>query len=130
MKQFSEFHKHSGCKHGVNTVCKQCRVPLSKNNYASREIEQLLWERAKTRAKHKGFEFNISIEDIKIPTVCPILGVPLDRPSIDRHDSSKGYIKGNIVVMSTRANVLKNNGTLEEFKLIVKYLESYEVVDL
>lgn len=46
----------------------------------------------------------------------------MDTPSIDRHVPEQGYVKENIVIMSNRANILKNNGSLEEFKMLVKYL--------
>ena len=52
-------------------------------------------------------------------------------PSLDRIDSSKGYIVGNISVISLRANMLKNNATLNELKMIVKWLDTgCEVVDI
>ena len=126
-KPYAEFHKHKRCIGGYNTVCKECRKPLSTAQWNKQTDEYKIWHRAKSRAKRKGLEFNIEVDDIIIPNVCPILGILMDVPSIDRHDSSKGYIKGNIVIMSNRANMLKNNGTLEEFKKIVKYLESCEI---
>ena len=87
---------------------------------------------ARKRAKEKGLEFSISAKDISIPTVCPVLGIPLfqgenkwcdNSPSLDRIDNLKGYTKENIAVISLRANQLKNNGSLEELKLIVEYME-------
>lgn len=107
---------------------------------------RLAVRRARTRAKNKGLEFNIDDDYIKSiwQTTCPILGIPLfsadfgsgmsraeskakpqdNSPTLDRIDSSKGYIKGNIVVMSYRANMIKNCGTLEEHRKIVSFLES------
>lgn len=88
----------------------------------------------KTSAKTRGLEHSISINDIVIPSVCPVFGVPLilggkshNSVSVDRVDSSKGYIKGNVRVISFRANTLKSNGTLEEFQKIVEYLENEEI---
>lgn len=130
MKAFDAFHKHAACKFGVNTVCKVCRVGSSRAYYRGRSKAQLLWERAKTRARARGLDFDIEVADIEIPDRCPVLGTPMERPSLDRHDPSKGYVRGNIVVMSTRANVLKNDGTLDEFRKLVAYLEVCEVVDI
>lgn len=80
---------------------------------------------AKGRAKKKGLEFNLEPSDISIPTICPILGIKLERaigtglkldssPSLDRIDPNKGYIKGNVWVISQKANAMKSNATQEE----------------
>jgi hypothetical protein len=44
-------------------------------------------------------------------------------PSLDRIDNTKGYVPGNVWVISWRANDLKRNATLEELKLLVAALE-------
>jgi hypothetical protein len=81
-----------------------------------------MWSRAKYRAKQKGLEFNITKEDIVIPDTCPLLGIPMQSASLDRIDPSKGYIKGNVWVISNRANTLKNDATLSELKTLVENL--------
>ena len=62
-------------------------------------------------------ECTISKEDIVIPEYCPLLDIPIHRcergkgyntPSLDRIDNTKGYIKGNVWVISKLANSLKN----------------------
>ncbi len=87
------------------------------------------------RAKRKGHEFTITRDDLSIPSHCPILGIPLfstpgkktdNTPTIDRIDNTKGYIPGNVHVISERANRLKNNGTADELERIAKYLRSIE----
>ena len=85
----------------------------------------------KSSAKTRGVENTLTKEDIKIPNVCPILGLKLKRKgldnnsmTVDRLDSNKGYTKDNVHVISWRANKLKNNGTLEEFERIVDYIRS------
>ena len=130
-KPWSEFHMLRAMLFGINTVCKGCRKPLSRANYKSRPPEQILWEAAKSRATRHKRKFSIDIDDIVIPAVCPILGVALHKkgsghqyaPSLDRIDSAKGYVKGNVQVVSRRANTLKNNGTREEFQAILDWME-------
>ena len=105
--------------------------------WRTKNPEAYLLHMAKSRAKKMGWDFDLEIEDIQIPASCPILGIPLfirqgnkdtgknpNNPSLDRINSSLGYIKGNIQVISWRANDLKKNGTLEEFTKIVEYIRA------
>ena|ERR1035437_5337184 len=88
---------------------------------------------AKRNAKAKGMEFLISKDDLEWPTHCLILGIELDYPgrgghkmlgpSFDRKDSSKGYIKGNVFVISNRANSCKGNMTTENVRNLLRYME-------
>ena len=77
-----------------------------------------LLSNARGSLKRRGIECNITIEDIVIPSICPIFKVPFDRgrfsPSLDRIDNSKGYTKDNIWVISRLANTMKNDGSLDE----------------
>ena len=117
--EYTKTHKTGGC-------------PVCFNNeryleYSKKYKEKVLLKKAKHRAKQKGLEFNIDISDIIIPEICPVLGIPIHKnsdektytqnsPSLDRIDNNKGYIKGNVMVISYRANHLKNNSNLEEMK--------------
>lgn len=95
-------------------------------------LANYIFQSAKQSAKKRGIEFNLEKEDITIPENCPVFGTPFlnelregrnpRAPSIDRIDSAKGYIKGNIQIISWRANFLKSNGTKEEFKLLTEFL--------
>lgn len=85
--------------------------------------ESELLKQAKYRAKKNKIEFNIDISDIIIPEYCPILKIPLftrkghsgpNSPSLDRIDPSKGYVKGNVQVISHKANTIKSDATLQE----------------
>ena len=82
-------------------------------------------------AKYGKHEWNLVFNDLEWPLVCPVLGLELDyfcsvrtenSVSFDRIDSNKGYIKGNVVIMSWRANRIKNDGTAEEHKKIADFL--------
>ncbi len=89
-----------------------------------------LISKAKARSKRYGIPFEISVEDVSLPTHCPLLNIPLDpcsdlrdfRPSLDRLDNSKGYIRGNVVVVSWRANRLKGDATADELETIARNL--------
>lgn len=83
-----------------------------------------MFRNAKARAIKKGLVFTITKEDIIIPEFCPYLGVKLivgtyaDRkagnsPTLDRIDSDRGYIKGNVEVVSDLANRMKQNADIE-----------------
>ena len=60
------------------------------------------------------------------PAFCPILGIPINyevyglecSASLDRIDSGLGYVDGNVRWVSTRANRLKSNATLNELFLL------------
>lgn len=123
-KDISNFHKDKKLSYGVGNICKNCCTLKAKEEWSITPLEHKIFNRARSRAKRKKLEFNITIEDIIIPENCPIFKTPIKIPSIDRIDSSKGYIKGNIQIVSNRANMLKNNATIEELQMIVKYLET------
>ncbi len=99
------------------------RIKETKHKYRLAHPERLMFNEAKLRAKKKGLEFSITVEDIHIPTTCPYLGSLLDRnrqgpkdhrPSLDRIDNTKGYTPENIQVISTLANKMKNTSSREE----------------
>ena len=119
----------------LNT-CKSCQSNLAK--HMDYRIKMLY--RAKAAARHAGREFNLELEDIVIPSHCPVLGIELfvtinwevrntwhhpNTPSLDRVDNSKGYVKGNVQVISMRANQLKSGATLEESRAITAYMERH-----
>jgi len=91
-----------------------------------------LFQRTRKRAAKLGLPFDLTPEDVVVPDVCPVLGIPFnigDRkfgssPSIDRVVPSLGYVRGNIVVCSQRANRIKNDATLSELRAVVAFLEA------
>lgn len=86
--------------------------------------EGRLLYRAYKKHKDEGFIFNLKVEDIKIPKSCPFLEIDLSvdpkdfkephYATIDRIDSSKGYVKGNIQVISQKSNKMKTSATQEQ----------------
>lgn len=119
----------------------RCRATNNKSQKSRRlrDPAGYLFSLTKGRAKEYGLAFDLTVEDLVIPNVCPILNIPIyfaesgtyegknpNSPSVDRIDPSLGYIKGNIQIISWRANHLKNNATLEELQAIVNYLVKNE----
>ena len=84
------------------------------------------------RAAGKGLPFDLTEADISIPTHCPVLGIPLvtglgrglrsNAPSLDRFIPELGYVRGNVEIISYRANVLKSNATLEEHEKLTAWM--------
>lgn len=103
-----------------------------KNSWKRKTLEYNLLAHAKKRARDKGLQFTLKTEDIKIPELCPLLGVPLikgkrkstiNSPSLDRINSTEGYTPDNIWVISHRANTIKSDASLKELKMLVEKLE-------
>jgi hypothetical protein len=118
-----------------------------QNRWKVREYERknpplfrtMLCAKARARGRERGIEATITPDDLVWPTHCPVLGIKLDYPkrsgqrkdqpaqpnwpSLDRWDSTKGYVPGNVFVISMRANTLKNSATLEETLRIAEYLK-------
>ena len=97
-------------------------------------IKKALVRAVKARAKKKGIPFDITIEDFILPEKCPLLEIPLtvgygssqeNSYSLDKIIPDLGYVKGNVWVISNKANMIKNNASLEELKLLVKNLETH-----
>ena len=89
---------------------------------------------AKKRAKELSLPFDIKLEDIIIPEFCPVFpSVRLGRyngvenransPSLDRVIPNLGYVRGNIAVISYRANSIKQNATAEEILAVAYWVE-------
>ena len=97
--------------------------------YTRNNPEKVLLTQSRIRAKKRGLDHTINIEDIRIPSICPVLGIQLNQggntdnsPSLDRIDSSKGYTPDNVWVISTRANRIKNDATPDELIQLVRAL--------
>lgn len=99
----------------------------TQNEYRNSHPEWYMHYKAKRRARIKKIEFNIEVLDISMPKTCPVFkqyelkketsetGGPKPwSPSLDRIDNTKGYIKGNVQVISNKANTMKGNATPEE----------------
>lgn len=117
--------------------CRYCANPrLSNNHLCASCLSRSLWRITKSRSEILGIPFSIKIEDVVIPTRCPILGIPIfqgtgklcdNSPSVDKMVPSLGYVPGNVAVISYRANRLKNNGTAIEFRKIADWMDQQSI---
>lgn len=137
------FDKNKDCKDGHVNQCRKCRYKKTieirtdkTKSYNTSEyrrqasirfrennLENQIFLSTRSRAKRRGIDFNIELTDIVIPEYCPYLNIKITRsvgigrqdsnPSIDRVDNSKGYVKGNIEIISDLANRMKLNSSYE-----------------
>ena len=143
-KPLEDFHTCKANKDGKYNTCKACKHSYdleyrkkignkyyskekAKNKYRKNPIGSLL-NSIRHRSNKNNIPFNLEREDIIIPEFCPILEIPIfmkpykegtfsfcpNSPSVDRIIPSLGYVKGNIQVISMKANIMKSNATLEE----------------
>jgi hypothetical protein len=141
-KPYSLFSKNKAMKDGYANWCKPCLKQLWQRpeNLLRRKERRLLnyastlYIETKSRAKLSNIPFNLDKSDIFIPEFCPVLGIPLivelhgrtdNTPTIDKIIPSKGYMKGNVKVISWLANLIKRDCTNPEvFEKIAIYIRS------
>lgn len=108
-------------------TCTTCNAAYMKDYMRRRRIEAPaipLWERARRRALRGGIAFSITRAAVVVPPICPILGIPLviggrrsaNSPSLDRIIPSRGYVPGNVRVVSDRANRIKGDRNLSQLR--------------
>lgn len=81
----------------------------------------------------RNLDFNLELKDIKYTGKCLALGIDLEvggktldnSPTLDRLNPKKGYIKGNVKVISHLANRIKNSASLDDILKIAKYIKKY-----
>lgn len=114
-------------------VCKECKAELDSSGWIPNGKMLQKLSGAKHRAKRLGIAFSITVDDLTpLPHTCPVLGLELDydcrtiqpnSPSIDRFIPEKGYVPGNVSIISNKANAMKHNGSLEEHRKLLAWME-------
>lgn len=104
-----------------------------KLEYYRRNQRRYMLHRIKRRAKEASVRFNLTIDDIVIPTYCPVFGLKLKHgkgrshgtsPTVDRINAKRGYVKGNVAIISHFANSLKGFATAAQHRRIAEWMES------
>ena len=122
--------------------CKLCEIKRSSELYRINPYRQIYYIHKK-RALKKKIPFTLTIEDYKelyenCPKVCPVLGIKINHseigttkyltdnsPSVDKMIPSKGYVKGNVMIMSALANRIKTDASADQIKKVYEFLIKY-----
>lgn len=108
--------------------CSVCKEKALNKRLKDPRVQLL--KGVRDRANKANIPFNLELSDLVIPDLCPVLGIKIawgigkrndHSPSVDRIIPSQGYIKGNIQIISWRANRLRNDATTEELEKILCY---------
>lgn len=148
-----DFYKHAESLRGRDKRCKKCHSDKGTINmrlrrkdpklreghnraskkYYRRNRELSMWRDARYRAKMQDLPFDIEVSDITIPDKCPILGIGLtignskenreSSASLDKINPKLGYVKGNVQVISSRANTLKSNLDMSTLIKLYSYMK-------
>lgn len=120
----------------ADPVARAAKAASAKRYRAANPTTRELWARRvlnaiRHRAKKDGVAFDLEPSDIRIPDVCPVFGTVFvfgrgralpTSPSIDRVNPALGYVRGNVAVISKRANMLKGDATAGELRLLADWL--------
>ncbi len=136
-------------------TCRECNAAYMRAYLRRRRHEmpaRPIWERARKRARDRGLPFMIAKDSINIPQTCPALGLVIElrgqrsasSPSLDRIVPERGYVPGNVRVISDRANRLKGGRNLhqlrrlaetgplhlrEEYRMVATYVEREQLLE-
>ena len=132
-KPITEFHKNR--KETYDCRCKSCKSEIARTR-RNEDYFKSYCSTKKAECKKKSYDFDLTPEYLQnIWTgVCPIFGIPIvygqkgmgshNSAHLDRTDSSKGYVVGNVNWISGRANRIKYDATIEELRKIADWMES------
>lgn len=116
-----QYHKHKDRHRATQRAYERRFRELAKTDKVKHA--RLLFDLARSRARKLGVPFTIKPSDIIVPNSCPVLGITLsihdkvpsaESATVDRIEPQKGYVPGNIIVVSMKANLIKNNATADE----------------
>lgn len=128
----SEFDISRSRKDGLKFFCKKCDREAALA-WRKQNIGKILFKGARSRARERGIEFSITVDDVIVGSHCPVLGIKFEvleggrdnSPSLDRIDNRFGYVPGNVVVVSNRANRLKSDASVEELETLVRFYKTH-----
>ena len=138
-KKVKAIHRRHYKKNGGEHQRKYYHKDIQKSRARIRanwvkHYERHMFNHIRRRAEELGVAFNLRPDDIIIPKRCPVLGISIiigggskliaHSPSADRMNPNCGYTRKNTRIISMRANTLKNNATVKELELVIKYMKN------
>ena len=121
--------------------CKGCTRKDPNNNshkgYYKGVLRASFVHKYKTGAETRGIEFDISFDDLADLLIeqdfeCALSGESLDamginnNASLDRIDSSLGYVYGNVQWVTSKVNMMKQSYSQDEFIAVCKAVANKE----
>lgn len=134
---------HYSKRYTKKNICLECNRGAKDRFFSKKDCRaRVMLKLAQKRANAKGLPFAITEENICIPSICPVLGIPLaitpykagrgrqgptdSSPTLDRLYDALGYVPGNVRVISNRANRIKNNATIDELRAVLNDMEAFQ----
>ena len=123
-------------KFGLHARCRPCHKRNS-HRYRSENPFQIALSKVKRRSLDRGYPFDLDVEHLRElwTGFCPIFGFEIkigqtgtghalyDSAALDRKIPSLGYVKGNVIWLSTKANLIKQNATAEEVMAVAIWMK-------
>ncbi len=115
--------------------CTNKRTARLKTRHPELYTRKKMLDNARQRARRNGIPFDLTLEDIPpVPDLCPALGIKIlcksagkggtsNSPSFDRIVPELGYIPGNVVIISHKANRIKQDATAAEISAVASWLD-------
>jgi hypothetical protein len=105
---------------------------MAKYSKTPRSRMSVMLNNCRKRAAARGVPFNLRPADLVVPSHCPFLGIPLipntrqcpsdNSPSVDAIIPELGYVPGNVMVISFKANRIKSDASWQEIMAVAKGL--------
>jgi hypothetical protein len=121
---------------------KREKTRIWKEKNPKRQWAGAAYKGAKFRAKGKGLPFNLTIDYLLsiVTDSCPVFNTVFkfsgnkfardESPSLDRIDPAKGYVQGNVVVISNKANNIKSAYKSKDLYKVAEWLEQIEATSV
>lgn len=142
-----EFQPSSSAEKICSDICRETQKQLSKDKWRVKEKKKWSsytrsWRERnpykakvshfRAKSKQAGLPFDLDEQwfETNTPEFCPVLGIKLDQgdrrsiSSVDKLIPSEGYTKKNCRIISLKANMLKNDASVEELEKIIAYIKN------